>query len=344
MTNNAAFLDEPGKIHIRPLPVPEVAPDSVLVKTEYCGICGSDVGYFRNGRIGRREVTFPYILGHECAGEVIQVGEAVRNFSVGDKVVLEPGLGCGQCKYCTSGRYNLCPDMRFMATPPYHGAFQRYISYPARGCFKLPEKVSTLEGAMIEPLAVGLHAAKRGEVDNEKVVVIIGAGCIGLMTLLACKARNARRIIISDVFQNRLDKALELGATDVIKADTEDVLQRVLALTDGEGADVVIETAGRPETAAQTVSLLANGGIIVQVGTVATPVPYLLTELGKREGEIRSVFRYRNLFPAAIQLIERGAINLKALDPSIFEFEEISAAFDTAIHNGSQVVKCVLKF
>lgn len=344
MENKAAFLVEPQKLQIMPIEMPVPRANEVLVELEYCGVCGSDVGYYRNGRIGRREVTFPYILGHECAGTVIETGAEVSEFSVGDKVVLEPGLGCGHCEYCMSGRYNLCPDMKFMATPPYHGAFRNYISYPARGCFKLPDSISTMEAAMIEPLAVGMQAAKRGEVSNEKTVLITGAGCIGLMTLLACKARNAQKIIISDVLPNRLEKALALGANDAINVRNEDIEARVMELTGGKGADVVMETAGRPETASQTISLLKPGGIIVQVGTIAEPVPYYLNELGRREGEIRSVFRYCNMFPLAIKLIENGSIDLKAVGPTLFDFAHVADAFDTAMNRGNEVVKCLVKF
>lgn len=344
MENQSAYLLEPEKIQLFPAEMPKLHPGEVMIKMEYCGVCGSDIAYYRFGRIGRREVTFPYILGHECAGEVIQIGEGVTRFAVGDKVVMEPGLGCGHCEYCMTGRYNLCEDMKFMATPPYHGAFQRYIAYPERGCFKLPEGVSTLEGAMIEPLAVGIHAARRGEVDNSKTVLITGMGCIGLMTLLACKAMNAQKIIVSDVFNNRLDKALELGADFAINSKEDNIQEKVRELTGGKGADIVFETAGRPETAAEAVFLVRRGGIIVQVGTIATPVPYQFNELGKIEADIRSVFRYRNIFPLAIQLIEKGDIDLKKVGPDIFPFEEVAQAFDTAIHRGNEVVKCILAF
>ncbi|MCI8423974.1 MAG: NAD(P)-dependent alcohol dehydrogenase [Lawsonibacter sp.] len=344
MENREALLVEQGKLEVFPCAMPEVQEDEVLVKMEYCGVCGSDVHYFRFGGIGRRKVTYPYVLGHECTGEVMQIGPKVTNVAVGDKVVLEPGLGCGRCEYCMTGRYNLCEDMKFMATPPYPGAFKRYLAYPARGCFKLPDRVSTLEGAMIEPLAVGMHAARRGEVDNSKVVLITGMGCIGLMTLLACKAMNAQRIIVTDVFQNRLDKALSLGADEAINVAETDMIERLKELTGGKGADIVFETAGRAQTAAQNVFAVRRGGVIVQVGTIADPVPYQFNELGKIEADIRSVFRYRNIFPLAIQLIEKGDIDLKAIGPDIFAFEDVAQAFDTAIHRGNEVVKCILKF
>ncbi|SCI74597.1 Sorbitol dehydrogenase [uncultured Flavonifractor sp.] len=344
MENREALLLEPGKIQVFPCEMPVIQDDEVLVKMEYCGVCGSDVHYFRFGGIGRRKVTFPYVLGHECTGEVLEIGSKVTNVTVGDKVVMEPGLGCGHCEYCMTGRYNLCEDMKFMATPPYNGAFKKYMAYPARGCFKLPESVSTLEGAMIEPLAVGMHAARRGEVDNSKVVLITGMGCIGLMTLLSCKAMNAQKIIVTDIFQNRLEKALELGADYAINVAETDMLEKLKELTDEKGADVVFETAGRAQTAAQNIFAVRRGGVIVQVGTIADPVPYQFNELGKIEADIRSVFRYRNIFPLAIKLIEKGDIDLKAVDPDIFDFEDVDKAFDTAINRGNEVVKCILKF
>ena len=344
MENREALLLEPGKIQVFPCEMPVIQDDEVLVKMEYCGVCGSDVHYFRFGGIGRRKVTFPYVLGHECTGEVLEIGSKVTNVTVGDKVVMEPGLGCGHCEYCMTGRYNLCEDMKFMATPPYNGAFKKYMAYPARGCFKLPESVSTLEGAMIEPLAVGMHAARRGEVDNSKVVLITGMGCIGLMTLLSCKAMYAQKIIVTDIFQNRLEKALELGADYAINVAETDMLEKLKELTDEKGADVVFETAGRAQTAAQNVFAVRRGGVIVQVGTIADPVPYQFNELGKIEADIRSVFRYRNIFPLAIKLIEKGDMDLKAVDPDIFDFEDVDKAFDTAINRGNEVVKCILKF
>lgn len=344
MENRQALLLKTGEIKVSPCAMPTIKDDEVLVKMEYCGICGSDVAYFLNGRIGRREVKFPYILGHECTGEVLETGSQVTNVAVGDKIVMEPGLGCGHCEYCMSGRYNLCEEMKFMATPPYDGAFRKYMAYPARGCFKLPAGVSTLEGAMIEPLAVGMHAARRGRVDNSKVVLITGSGCIGLMTLLSCKAMNAQKIIVTDVFQNRLDKALELGADHAINVGEEDLIERVRALTDGKGADVVFETSGRAQSAAQNVFAVRRGGVIVQVGTIADPVPYQFNELGKIEADILSVFRYCNIFPLAIKLIEKGAIDLKAVGPDIFDFEDVQEAFDTAVNKRNEVVKCILKF
>lgn len=344
MNNKEARLLAPGKVEVFDCEMPAEEAGKVIVKMEYCGVCGSDVHFFKDGRIGRTVVKFPFVQGHECSGEIIQVGEGVEGLSLGDKVVIEPGVPCGKCEHCLNGNYNLCEKVVFMATPPHNGAFKKYVSYPAEWCFKLPEKVSTLEAAMIEPLAVGMYAAKRGEADCGDTVVITGMGCIGLMTLLSCKARNVNKIIVTDVFENRLAKAKELGADFVINAREEDSVERVKELTNGKGADIVFETAGNPTTMAQAVYLVRRGGVIVQVGTTAEPVSYQFNELVKIEADIRTVFRYKNMFPLCIKLIEKGDIDLMKVHPEIFEFEDIAQAFDTAINRGNEVVKCMVKF
>ena len=345
MENRVAKLTEVQKIQVFPAKMPEtVKDDEVLVKLDYCGVCGSDVAYWRDGRIGRREVTFPFVLGHECTGFVEAAGKNVKNVAVGDRIVMEPGVGCGHCEYCMDGRYNLCEEMVSLATPPYDGAFRKYMTYPARACFKLPETVSNLEGAMIEPLAVVLHAARRAQVDNSQICLIQGAGCIGLMTLLSAKAMNAQKIIVTDVFDNRLEKAKELGADVIINVTREDLIARVKEETGGKGADLVFECAGNVATVQNAVWCVRRGGKIIQVGICAKPVPYQFNELEKIEADILTTFRYRNIFPLAIKLIDKGLINLKAVGPDIFDFEDAQTAFETARDRGNEVVKCILKF
>jgi L-iditol 2-dehydrogenase len=162
MKNRAAFMTGLNKMEIRDIEVPKPREKDVLVKLEYVGICGSDVHYLEHGKIGDFVVNGDFILGHECAGTVVEIGSGVQNLKVGDKVALEPGITCGQCEFCKTGRYNLCPDVEFLATPPYHGSLMNYIAFPENMCFKLPENISTKEGALVEPLAVGMHAAMQG--------------------------------------------------------------------------------------------------------------------------------------------------------------------------------------
>ena len=180
MVNHIWRMPEKGRFVLCEEEMPKAHGDQVVVKMEYCGICGSDMHFFQNGAIGTRKAPENFVLGHECAGTVVEVGEDVRNLKVGDRVAMEPGIPCGQCEFCMTGNYNLCPDVHFMAAamPPTDGALREYMAYPEKWCFKLPDHVSTLEGAMIEPLAVGMHAAVRGEVSMGKTVAIIGVGVI----------------------------------------------------------------------------------------------------------------------------------------------------------------------
>ena len=193
------YLTEPGKMEIAEEPRPEVTPGHVVVKIEYNGICGSDVHFFKDGRVGDCVLRDKFVLGHEVSGTVVEVGEGVTHLKVNDRVALEPGYACGKCEFCKSGRYNLCPEMKFFAAPPDAGALKEYVSHPADMCFKLPENVSTMEGALVEPLAVGLHATGLGGVSLGQSAVILGAGCIGLVTLLSAKARGASRVIVADL-------------------------------------------------------------------------------------------------------------------------------------------------
>lgn len=260
MKNKALYMN--GKLHLafKEMEIPEPKPDEILLKVEYCGVCGSDVHFYETGCIGTTPIEGDLILGHECAGTVEAVGDQVKNLHPGDRVVLEPGIPCGHCEFCKTGRYNLCPDVQFISCPPYQGAMRNYLTHPAHLAYKLPDEVSSLEGALVEPLCVGMHAAQLGGVQLGDTVVILGAGCIGLTTLAACKARSATKIIVTDLFQNRLDKALEMGADYVVNGREEDTVARVMELTNGEGANVTFETAGNRVTAAQTESLTKRGG------------------------------------------------------------------------------------
>ena len=194
-----AIMTDLNKLEIveRDIPVPK--DNEVLVKIENVGICGSDIHYYEHGAIGDFIVKTPFVLGHESGGTVVQVGKDVTHLKVGDKVALEPGKTCGHCEFCKTGRYNLCPDVVFFATPPVDGVFQEYVAHEANLCFKLPENVSTLEGALIEPLAVGFHAAMQADAKIGQTAVVTGAGCIGLVSMMALKAMGVSKVYVVDI-------------------------------------------------------------------------------------------------------------------------------------------------
>ncbi|WHH56803.1 NAD(P)-dependent alcohol dehydrogenase [Petroclostridium sp. X23] len=344
MENRAVYMTGLNKMEIREIEVPIPKEKEVLVKLEYVGICGSDVHYLEHGRIGDFIVNGDFILGHECAGTIAAVGSGVKNLKVGDKVALEPGCTCGQCEFCKTGRYNLCPDVEFLATPPYDGCLMNYIAFPENMAFKLPDNVSTKEGALVEPLAVGLHAAAQGGVKLGDKVVILGAGCIGLVTLLACKAFGATNVIVVDVIEKRLEYAKKLGASCVVNAKNENVLDKIAELTGGNGADKVIETAGSEITIKQTPYLAKRGGTIVLVGLASKDIiEFDFMQIMAKEVEIKSVFRYRNLYPAAIGAIADGKIDVSGIVTHEFDFKDSKKAFDFVIENKNDVVKAVIK-
>jgi len=343
-TMRVAIMEGIGKMGFTRRPIPTPKADEVLVKLEYVGICGSDMHYYETGAIGDFVVEPPFVLGHEPGGTVVEVGSNVTHLKVGDRVALEPGKTCGHCKFCREGKYNLCPDVVFFATPPVDGVFQEYVAHEADLCFKLPDNVSTLEGALIEPLAVGFHAAIQGDAHLGQKAVVMGAGCIGLVSLMALKARGVAEVYVVDVMDKRLDKAMELGATAVINGKREDVVARLNELTGGAGTDLAIDTAGSEFTVRQAIMAAAKGSTIVLVGysksgEMNMPTDFILN----KELTLKSVFRYRHIYPIAIEAVASGKVNLKGIVSNIFPLSDIQHAMDESVRNKADIVKSVIK-
>ena len=333
-----------GKMGFEDRPIPKVKDNEVLVKLEYVGICGSDLHYYETGAIGDYIVKPPFVLGHEPGGVVVEVGKSVKHLKVGDKVALEPGKTCGHCEFCKSGNYNLCPDVIFFATPPVDGVFQEYVAHEADLCFKLPENVSTLEGALIEPLAAGFHAAIQGEAKIGQTAVVTGAGCIGLVSIMALKAMGVSKVYVVDIMEKRLEKALELGADEVINGKEKDVVAEIMKLTDGKGCDLVIETAGTEITTVQAIHMAKKGTNIVLVGYSKTGEMTLPMSLVlDKELSFKTVFRYRHIYLLAIEAVASGKVNLKGIVTDIFKLNDIQKAMDYSVNNKADIVKAVIE-
>lgn len=330
------------RIEEREKPVPKEG--EVLIKVEYVGICGSDLHYYESGRIGNFIVEPPFVLGHEAGGTVVEVGSGVTHLKVGDRVALEPGKTCGHCEHCKEGKYNLCEDVIFFATPPVDGVFQEYVAHEAGLCFKLPDNVSTLEGALVEPLSVGLHAAMQGGAHIGQTAVVTGAGCIGLVSLLALKAMGVSRVIVVDVIEKRLQKAKELGADYVINGKEQDTVAEIKRLTEGKGCDLSIETAGTQITASQLIQASKKGATIVFVGYSASGEMTLPIGMAlDKELTFKTVFRYRNIYPMAIEAIAAGKIRIKDIVTDYFELDDIQHAMDACVENKAEIVKGVIR-
>ena len=333
-----------GKMGFEERDIPQIKEDEVLIKLEYVGICGSDLHYYERGAIGDYVVKPPFVLGHEPGGTVVEVGEKVKNLKVGDRVALEPGKTCGHCEFCRTGRYNLCPDVVFFATPPVDGVFQEYVAHEADLCFKLPDNVSTLEGALIEPLAVGFHAAIQGDAHLGQKAVVMGSGCIGLVSMMALKARGVSEVYVVDIMEKRLQKAMELGATGVINGAKEKVEEKISELTGGKGVDLVIETAGTEITTRQAIHIAKKGSVIVLVGYSKTGEMTLPMSLVlDKELTFKSVFRYRHIYPMAIEAVSQRKVNLKGIVTDIFDLDDVQKAMDYSVNNKADIVKAVIR-
>lgn len=338
-----AVMQGIGKLGFEEREIPRPKDGEVLVKLEYVGICGSDLHYYETGAIGDYVVKPPFVLGHEPGGTVVEVGKDVRHLKVGDRVALEPGKTCGHCEFCKTGRYNLCPDVVFFATPPVDGVFQEYVAHEADLCFKLPDHVSTMEGALIEPLAVGFHAAMQGGARAGQTAVVTGSGCIGLVSMMALKAMGVSRVYVVDLMEKRLQKALELGADGVINAAQANVVEEVKRLTEGKGCDLVIETAGTQTTTAQAIQMTKKGATIVLVGYSKTGEMTLPMSMAlDKELTFKTVFRYRHIYPMAIEAVAAGKVNLKGIVTDVFELDEAQKAMDYSVNNKADIVKAVI--
>ncbi len=315
----------------------------VRIRIHTVGICGSDVHYYQHGRIGPFVVNAPMVLGHEAAGTVIETGTDVKNLTVGDRVCMEPGIPDPNSKASRLGMYNLDPAVRFWATPPVHGVLRPTVVHPADFTFKLPDNVSFAEGAMVEPLAVGMHAATKAQVRPGDLAVVIGAGPIGMVTALSALAAGCSRVIMSDVQQPKLELAGRLGPITGVNPRERDLGKVAREMSDGWGADVVFECSGNEKAAAGVFDLLCPGGRVVFVGMPQAPIAYDVVAAQLKEARVEHVFRYAHVYPRAIALMGSGKIDVKPLITNRFAFEQSVEAFDFACKMPADSVKAQIE-
>ncbi|MGQ9781326.1 MAG: NAD(P)-dependent alcohol dehydrogenase [Nitrososphaeria archaeon] len=315
-----------------------------MVRVRSVGVCGSDIHYYEKGRIGSMVVLKPLILGHECAGEVYEVGRDVKNFEKGDRVAIEPGFACGSCIYCKSGAYNLCDNMKFFATPPVNGAFCEYVAADAGFVYKIPDSMTFEEGSLIKPLSVGIHATRLGKVSLGKTMTILGAGPIGLCVLQAAIVSGASQVFVIDIRDHLLKCARRLGATETINARSDDPVKKISGLTDGRGTDIVMEAVGSRDTIRQAFEAVSKGGTIVLIGALTEDECSIkMSSILSKELTIKGLFRYVNTYPTAIKLVNSGKIDLKSLITHTFPLEEIHRAFKVASEKAEDAIKVVIR-
>ncbi|XP_067829388.1 sorbitol dehydrogenase-like [Heptranchias perlo] len=329
--NLALVVHGPGDMKLDKRPVGEPGAGEVLLKMHSVGICGSDVHYWQHGKIGDFVVKKPMILGHEGAGTVFKLGSGVQNLKVGDRVAIEPGVPRENDEFVRTGRYNLSPTIFFCATPPDDGILCRYYVHNANYCYKLPECVSFEEGALIEPLSVGIHACRRGGVGMGSKVLIFGAGPIGLMNLLVAKSMGGGPIAICDMVQERLDMAKCLGAGNIFKLDKctcpRELSQKVKAALCGM-PDITIECSGAEQCVQAGICCTKSGGVLVLIGMGTPTMNAPLLNAITRELDIRGVFRYCNTWPTAINMLASKKVDVKPLITHHFPLEKAIEAFE----------------
>ncbi|MDR2021334.1 MAG: NAD(P)-dependent alcohol dehydrogenase [Treponema sp.] len=339
----ALVLEEKKKLSLRDYPISEtVGPYDVKIQIKACGICGSDVHYYLEGGIGDFIVREPMILGHEAAGVIIEKGDKVTDLAVGDLVCMEPGIPNMRSREVREGMYNLDPDVVFWATPPVHGCLRETVVHPAQFCFKLPWGMTAAEGAMMEPLAIGIEAAKKAAIRPGDTALVIGCGTIGVMCAISALAGGCSRVYISDVKQEKLDIAGSIP--NIIPVNTAGTdLREFIKKETGGGCDIIFEASGSPKVYPGFFRCARKGAKVVLVGLMNGTVPIDVNFLTSQGITIEAIFRYINCFDRAIALVNAGKIDIKKFISRTFKFEDSIAAYEYAAAGHPDVVKVMIE-
>ena len=338
----AAVLQKIQVLTIEERPQPHPGPGEVSVRVRAVGVCGSDVHYYQDGRIGTQVVTAPLVLGHECAGEIAEIGEGVTDRHVGQRVAVEPGVPCRHCDMCKIGKYNLCYDMVFLGTPPIDGAYREYVVTAADFAHPIPDSMRLDQAAMCEPLAVGLHAVNLSGMKPGDSVAVLGAGSIGLYTLQCAMTAGAGATFVTDPLRYRLDIAKRLGAGRTLAP--EEATEAIMEATGGSGVDVVFEAAGALDTPQQCFDIAARGGTVVFIGICSRDVQEVQFGIARRkELTIKLVRRFANVYPRSVALAAGGRVDLQCAITHHFPLGDIAEAFRLVENYEDGVVKAIIE-
>ena len=329
-------LEKKGEISLRDFPAIDklessLGPLDIRIKLHTVGVCGSDVHYYTHGRIGPFVVNEPMILGHEASGTVIETGSLVSSLQIGDRVCMEPGIPDANSRATQIGMYNIDPNVRFWATPPIHGILRPTCVHPEAFTFKIPDNVSFAEAAMVEPLAVGVHAATKARIKPGEIALVMGAGPIGLVTALSAIASGCSRVFLSDLADEKLEIARSINSAILpINSRTTDLKRSILKETDGWGVDIVFEATGSADAAETVFQALSPGGCVVLIGGQSDPISFDVGAAMVREARVESIFRYAHVFPRCIRMLSSGLINVRPLITKKYIFEDSVEAFNVA--------------
>lgn len=339
----ALYLDS-GKLYIKEKQHAQVIGDTdVEIKIHTVGICGSDVHYYKHGRIGPFIVTQPMVLGHEASGIITAIGKKVTHLKIGDRVCMEPGIPNLSSYQSRSGFYNLDPEVRFWATPPIDGCLCEKVIHPAAFTFKLPDNVSFSEGAMVEPLAIGMQSATKAQIKPGDIALVIGAGTIGILTALSALSGGCAEVIICDVVDEKLKIAKLYKGLHPVNSKTANLLEIVRNLTNNMGVDILFECSGSSAVITNLTQYMAPGSTAILVGMPINPAPVDIVSAQAKEITFKTIFRYVNMYPRTIRLLSSGKLNLKPLISHIYKFPQSIEAFERAAAANPNDVKIMIE-
>ena len=336
----ALVLEKKLKLALRDIDLPtEIGPDDVKIKMHTVGICGSDIHYYKHGKIGQWEVKAPMVLGHEGAGTVIEVGENEKILSVDDRVCIEPQVADKKSKEYKLGLYNYDQKVKFWATPPIHGCLAPEVVFPGDMVFKIPDHLSFAEGAMVEPLAVGMQGATKAKIIPGQIGLVMGCGPIGLVTALAALAGGCAQVYICDVLSEKLKVCENYPNIIPIDLSKEDLAKRIMKDTGGWGVDRFFECSGAVKAYEAIFSCCSPGAHIVLIGNNTVPVPMNWAILFAKGLEFQTVHRYSHQYETSIRLLASGQIDVKPFITETFNFDQSVEAFERAAEHLPKDIK-----
>jgi L-iditol 2-dehydrogenase len=342
----AVVLTSLGHMELRQVPDPILAQDTdVLLKVDKVGVCGSDVHYFSNGRIGNQVVQFPYIVGHEFSATVIAVGACVSRVKPGDQVAVDPAMACHQCDQCRGGRENTCRNIRFLGCPgQIPGCLCQRLVMPETSLYPIHGRISLEQAVLCEPLSIGIYAVEQARLAPNASLAVLGAGPIGLSILLAAQAQGVRPIYVTDKIPARVDMARQAHAAWAGNPLSEPVVKNILQHVPA-GLDAVFECAGQQETLDQAVELLAPGGKLLLVGIPAVDnITLPIHTLRRKEITLINVRRQNDCMQKAIDLLASGRIDMDFMLTHRFPFEQTEQAFALVADYRDGVVKALIEW
>jgi len=341
----ALVLKETNKLAIENFESDEkLGPNDVRIGIKNVGVCGSDVHYYLHGRIGDFVVREPMVLGHEASGVVLEAGSGVESLRVGDRVCMEPGIPAPGSPSVLAGLYNLDPAVRFWATPPIHGCMRESVVHPAAFTFKIPDNVSFEEGALVEPVAIGVYSADTAGIRPGDVALVFGAGTIGICAAISALASGCSKVVLSDVKQGKLDIVKKNFSRNIVCVNSAvERLEEAVRGVAPEGVDIVFDASGSPAVTGTFVRYMRPGGRAVMIGMPAAPAPFDVVAAQAKEITIKHIFRYRNMYPRTVKMIASGTLKVAPLVTHRYDFKDAIAAFDFAASMPEDAIKVMVK-